>query len=128
MVRSIFIVEPHEDFRQLIGNFLSADYEVRGAKDGFEAMYWLQQGIIPDAIVVGARLSDRRDLITNLRSSGLFSDISIIVIGSEDASEEVNDFSYAQTGVNTYIKRPFNPLTLKTKLAQLGQSKTSRQM
>ncbi len=119
MNRRIMIVESHDGFRQLIGTFLSRAFEVVGAQNGLEAMRCLNEGFMPDVIVMDTRTPDLDgiQLLANLRCSGLFGDIPVIVMsGSAEAADEQQ---FKGLGASDYFRKPFNPVQLQERLNQI---------
>ena len=119
MNRKILLVEDHDSLRYLMGAFLSRQFEVVGAKDGLDAMSWLSKGVLPDVIVtdVGMPGLGGADLLTNLRCSGLYADIPVVVIsGDGNESEEQR---LRQLGACDYIRKPFSPVMLQDRLKQI---------
>ncbi len=119
MNRKILLVEDHDSLRYLMGAFLSRNFEVVGARDGLDAMTWLGKGILPDAIVtdIGMPGLDGIEFITGLRCSGMYADIPVVVISGSGNDEEENRIR--QLGARDYIRKPFSPVTLQERLAQI---------
>jgi CheY-like chemotaxis protein len=114
-------VENHDSFRYLIGAFLSGQFDVNGAKNGLEAMSRLSQGLLPDVIVTDARMPDLNgaQLLANLRCSGMFAHIPVIVISSSDSQEE--ELHFKELGARDYFRKPFDPVRLQDRLLQITQ-------
>jgi CheY-like chemotaxis protein len=114
----VLVVDNHDGFRVLMGAFLSRQYEVVVAKSGLEAMSRLSQGQIPDAIVMDASLSgpglDSESLMANLRCSGLFGGIPVIIISGTGSEQQEQRFR--KLGAAAYFKKPFNPEQLQEQL------------
>ena len=119
MNRKILLVEDHDSLRQVIGAFLSSRFDVTGAKNGLEAMSRLSQGFIPDVIVTDAVMPGLNgfQLIANLRCSGMYASIPVIVISGSCNDEE--ELRFKQLGVNGYFRKPFNPVHLQDRLIQI---------
>lgn len=120
MNRKVLLVENHDSLRCLIGAFLSRRFEVVGAKSGLEAMTRLSQGLLPDVIVTDARTPEigGAQFLSNLRCSGLFANIPVVVIGSAaDFDDEERHFE--QLGVHAYFRKPFDPVALQNRLLQI---------
>lgn len=115
----MLLVEGHDSLRRLIGAFLSQQFEVAGAKNGLEAMSRLSQGFFPDVIVTDARVPDLggTQFLANLRCSGLFADIPVVVIGGSDNDGEEQRFK--QLGARDYFRKPFSPVKLQDSLLRL---------
>ena len=73
MSRRLLLVEDHDGLRRIIGNFLSENFDVVGAKNGLEAMSWLSKGVMPDIIVTDTTMPeiDGAALLSNLRCSSV---------------------------------------------------------
>jgi len=113
------IVESHDGFRQLIGTFLSRAFEVVGAQNGLEAMRCLNGGYMPDVIVMDTHNPDFDgvNLLANLRCSGLFGNIPVVIMsGNDEAGDEQQ---IKGLGASDYFRKPFNPVLLQERLLQL---------
>jgi CheY-like chemotaxis protein len=114
--KSILIVEDNESIRLLLGTMLSKSYEVVTTKDGLEGMAWLVKGNLPDLILLDMsmpRLSGN-DFLRNIRQSGFFRDIPVIVVSGNDGEEDVKNC--LRWGVDEYMTKPFNPISLKKRI------------
>ncbi|MBV6439625.1 MAG: Chemotaxis protein CheY [Saprospiraceae bacterium] len=119
MNRKILLVEDHDSLRQVIGAFLSNCFDVTGAKNGLEAMSHLSRGFVPDVIVTDAMMPGLNgfQFLANLRCSGLYANIPVVVISGSCNDEEAARFQ--QLGVRAYFRKPFNPVQLQERLAQI---------
>ncbi len=120
MLRRVLLVEDHDSLRQLLGKFLSNKFEVVGAKNGLEAMTWLSKGMVPDVIITDNEMPeiDGADLLRQLRCTGLWANIPVVVLGEvEDSASET--IRYKSLGAKDFIKKPFNPMALQEKIIQL---------
>lgn len=114
--KRILIIEDHESIRLLLGTMLSKSYEVVTKKDGLEGMAWLVKGNLPDLILLDMsmpRLSGS-DFLRNIRQSGFFRDIPVIVVSGNDGEDDVRNC--LRWGVDDYLTKPFNPISLKKKI------------
>ncbi|MBI5915362.1 MAG: response regulator [Bacteroidetes bacterium] len=114
--KRILIVEDHDSIRFLLGTLLSKSYEVVTKRDGLEGMAWLTKGNLPDLILLDMsmpRLSGG-DFLKNIRQSGFFCDIPVIVVSGNDGEDDVKDC--LRWGVNDYLTKPFNPISLKKRI------------
>ncbi|MBK9015681.1 MAG: response regulator [Saprospiraceae bacterium] len=114
--KRILIIEDHESIRLLLGTMLSKSYEVVTKKDGLEGMAWLVKGNLPDLILLDMsmpRLSGN-DFLRNIRQSGFFRDIPVIVVSGNDGEKDVQDC--LRWGVDDYLTKPFNPISLKKRI------------
>lgn len=114
--KRILIVEDHDSIRLLLGTLLSKRYEVVTKKDGLEGMAWLVRGNLPDLILLDMsmpRLSGG-DFLKNIRQSGFFCDIPVIVVSGNDGEDDVKNC--LRWGVKDYLTKPFNPISLKKRI------------
>ncbi|HHM21648.1 MAG TPA: response regulator [Bacteroidetes bacterium] len=114
--KSVLIIEDHDSIRMLLGSMLSKYYKVVALKDGLEAMAWLVKGNLPDIILLDMtmpRLSGD-EFLKNIRQSGFFRDIPVIVVTGNDGDEDIK--KCLQWGVSGYLTKPFNPIELKKKI------------
>lgn len=110
--KKILIIEDHPSIRMLLGATLSKSYDVVAMKDGLEGMTWLVRGNLPDLILLDMsmpRLSGS-EFLKGIRQSGFFKDIPVIVISAND--EEGDLKSCLRWGINDYLTKPFNPISL----------------
>ena len=116
MKKKILVIDDEKTIRILLKNYLEKDYEVITKENGEEGMAWLQQGIIPDLIVVDIQMPvmDGYEFIKNIRASGYFKDIPLIMLsGIESSSDKVKAL---KMGANDYIVKPFNPEELAVRI------------
>lgn len=117
--KNIIIIEDQHSIRLLLGAMLRKSYEVVTKKDGLEGMAWMVKGNIPDLILLDMsmpRLSGG-DFLKNIRQSGYFRDIPVIVVSGNDEKEDI-EMAHA-FGVKHYLTKPFNPIKLKDKISQV---------
>ncbi|HFA51839.1 MAG TPA: response regulator [Bacteroidetes bacterium] len=121
--KSLLIIEDHDSIRLLLGNMLSKHYRVATMKDGVEGMAWLVRGNMPDLILLDMsmpRLSGD-EFLKNIRQSGFFRDIPVIVVSGNDGDEDIK--KCLKWGVSDYFTKPFNPIDLKKKISKTLASK-----
>lgn len=94
-------------------------FEVVGARNGLEAMGWLSKGVMPDVIISDSRMPelDGASFLSNLRCSGLFSKIPVVIISGADSGEEEQQFQ--KLGISAYFRKPFNPVQLQDQLIRI---------
>jgi two-component system, chemotaxis family, chemotaxis protein CheY len=121
MLRRVLLVEDHDSLRRLLGKFLSDNFEVVGAKNGLEAMSWLNKGVIPDVIITDSDMPeiDGAELIRQLRCTGLWANIPVVVLAETD--DDVREAQHFKSlGAQHFMAKPFNPLDLQDTLLQLA--------
>jgi DNA-binding response OmpR family regulator len=120
MMKKLLLVQSQDNLRRLMGAFFSQQFQVVGAKTGLEAMSWLSRGFIPDVIIADAGTPELSgvQLAANLRYSGMFSHIPVIIIGSEaDDSEKT---LLRELGISGVFGNPFDPVQLRERVTQLA--------
>jgi len=121
MNRRLLLVEDHDGLRRIIGNFLSDKFDVVGAKNGLEAMSWLSKGVMPDVIVTDSAMPvlDGAALLSNLRCSGLWADIPVVVLGSGNSDDGAEEHRFKMLGAYEYFAKPFSPIRLQDRLMDI---------
>ena len=127
--KKVLVIEDHDSIRLLLGTYLSKSYQVVTMEDGFDALAWLSKGNIPDCILLDIDMPriDGMEFLTNIRGSGFFRNIPVIVISGKESSEfraKCREF-----GVVAFLNKPFNPLKLKEEIKnalQIGSVRTGR--
>ena len=112
-MKKILIIEDSKPFRRLIEFILTkAGYEVISAKDGFEAIFKLSEGEVPDLILSDIEMPNfnGEELISNLFNSGIFSHIPVIILTGIE-SQEVKE-KCIESGAYAYLNKPFDPTEL----------------
>ncbi len=107
--KQILIIEDHDSIRLLLGKYLSKQYQVATSRDGLEGMSWLSLGNIPDLIILDMEMPriNGLEFLTNLRSSGLFRDIPVLLVTGEENKQHHKPF--IKLGISGFIPKPFNP-------------------
>jgi two-component system, chemotaxis family, chemotaxis protein CheY len=120
MLRRVLLVEDHDSLRRLLGNFLSDNFDVVGAKNGLEAISWLSTGVVPDVIITDNDMPeiDGANLLRQLRCTGLWSNIPVVVMGEVEDIEQESE-RYQSLGAQAFFNRPFSPIALQEKLLQI---------
>ena len=109
MKQKILLVDDKGEFRRLLSVFLADKYEVYTAGDGLEALAALQGGIEPDVIVTDLMMPelDGKMLISQLKASGAFQHIPVLVLSGIDQSGE--RIQMLRAGAYDFMVKPFNP-------------------
>lgn len=116
MKKYILVIDDEKSIRMLLENFLSKKYEVTAKADGMDALNWMQEGNLPDLIVADIKMPniDGYDFIKNIRASGYFKDIPLIMLSSLNSSAE--RVKCLKLGANDYMVKPFNPEELSIRI------------
>lgn len=122
MKKKILVIDDERTIRVLLENFLK-EYVVTTKNDGLEGLSWLQEGNMPDLIVADIQMPnlDGYEFVKQLRASGYFKDIPLIVLsGIESTAEKIKCL---KLGANDYIVKPFNPEELALRIELLMSHK-----
>lgn len=116
MKKKILVVDDELSIRLLLENYLSKTYEVFTKSDGLEAMKWLQNGNLPNLIVADIQMPnlDGIQFIEQIKSSGFFRDIPLIMLSGIESSQE--KIKCLKLGANDYMVKPFNPEELAIRI------------
>lgn len=119
MKKRVLLVDDKGEFRRLVKIFLSKNYEVETAENGLQALALLRNGYLPDAIVSDLIMPevDGKVLVEQLKASGMFQHIPIIILSSIDKSAE--KIELIELGAGDYLVKPFNPMELKVRIERL---------
>lgn len=116
MKKKILIIDDEKTIRVLLENYLQKEYEVITKSDGEEGLNWLQEGNFPELIVSDIQMPnlDGYEFIKNVRASGYFKEIPLIMLsGIESSAEKVKTL---KMGANDYLVKPFNPEELAVRI------------
>lgn len=119
MKDTILVIDDEMSIRMLLENFLSKTYKVVTCNDGQEGMKYLEQGNLPDLIVADIQMPnlDGYEFIRNVRASGFFKNIPMIMLsGIESSNERVKCL---KLGADDYLVKPFNPEELAIRIENL---------
>ncbi len=119
MKKKILVIDDELSIRMLLENFLSKTYEVITKNDGMEGVHWLESGNMPDLIVADIQMPnmDGYDFIRNIRASGFFKEIPLIMLSGIESSQE--KVKCLKLGANDYMVKPFNPEELSIRIELL---------
>jgi len=119
MKKKILIVDDKTEFRRLTKTILSNNYQVESAENGVEALSLLQNGYMPDLIVSDLMMPvlGGKDLVDQLKASGAFKHIPIIILSSIDKTDE--KIKLIKMGADDYLEKPYNPSELLVRIEKL---------
>lgn len=120
---NILIVDDHEAVRFLLGFTLRKQFEVVTKRDGLEGLAWLAAGNIPDLIMLDMQMPRLNgiDFLKQVRSSGMFRNIPVLLVSANENEDDIA-LSYG-LGIVDFIRKPFNPISLKEKVFQVINNK-----
>jgi DNA-binding response OmpR family regulator len=119
MRKKILVVDDERTIRMLLENYLGQTYDVTAKSDGLDALNWLNTGNIPDLIIADINMPhmDGFAFVENLRSSGYFKEIPVIMLSASESSTE--KVKFLRLGANDYMVKPFNPEELLVRMELL---------
>lgn len=119
MSKKILIIDDNNEFRRLTKTILMSKYEVETAINGIEAFSLLQNGYIPDLIVTDLMMPGMggKGFVEQLKISGAFQHIPVIVLSSIDKSDE--KIQLLQLGASDYLEKPYNPSELLIRIENI---------
>lgn len=106
-MNKVLIIEDDAPLCWLLERILRGKYEVIIMNNGLEAWSWLSDGNNCDLIISDVKMPslDGTELLENLRSSGLFRNIPVIMLsGLEDMEKQCMEL-----GAFAYLVKPFEP-------------------
>ncbi|NTV45892.1 MAG: response regulator transcription factor [Chlorobiales bacterium] len=119
MRRKVLIIDDEPSMLKVLSHFLSKHYDVISRADGLEALQFLQGGQVPDMIVADVMMPniDGYEFIKNVRASGFFKDIPLIMLSSNEKSDD--RIKCLKLGADDYLTKPFNPEELLARIQSL---------
>ena len=115
-MNKILVLDDSPEIRMLLDQFLSLFYDVITFENGYDALEWLQKGELPNLILSDIQMPDMNgeEFVTQLKASGFFKDIPVIMLSSlSDSSERVK---FLKLGASDYLIKPFNPEELQIRI------------
>ena len=112
----ILLVEDDVFMQAILNQSLLQHYQLTIFNNGLDAIAFLQSGKIPDVIISDLNVPqvDGLQLIEQLKSSGFFNAIPIIILSGEKSTEK--KIECLEAGADDYIEKPFNPREIQARL------------
>ena len=112
----ILIIEDHKAIRILLSNYLGKTFKVNAVASGYEALAWMNEGNLPNVIILDINMPNLSgvEFLTNLRNSGFFHSIPVIIVSGEENGEIIEQC--LDLGISGYLKKPFDPNELNSKI------------
>jgi DNA-binding response OmpR family regulator len=112
---SVLIIEDDASM-QLILNHCLRKYSTTLFNNGLDALAYLQEGNLPDIIVsdLNTPVITGRQVIEQVKSSGFFNTIPILILSGDDNTE--TKIECLEAGADDYLVKPFNPRELEARL------------
>jgi len=116
MKQSLLVVDDEPSIRLILEHYFSLTYQVVVKSNGLEAMAWLEEGNIIDAIVADFEMPymNGLDFIKQLRASEQYKNIPLIMLSGKE--ESANKILCLKCGADDYMIKPFNPEELEVRI------------
>jgi two-component system, chemotaxis family, chemotaxis protein CheY len=119
MKKKILIVDDDLCILKLLNFILNKDYDIVVKNNGIDAFSWLEDGNIPELIISDLQMPyfDGQSFIKNIKISGLFRDIPVIMLSAaHDLEEQVSNMPFQ---IDAYMPKPFNPTSLRAAITHV---------
>ncbi len=118
-MKKVLVIEDDEPLCWLLEKILGNKYEVIIMNDGMEALSWLSSGNTPDLIISDIRMPslDGLQLLENLKQSGLYKDIPVIILSSFEDPRKRKEC--LDLGAVDYFIKPFEPQHLVSRVKEI---------
>jgi DNA-binding response OmpR family regulator len=117
--KKLLIIDDDPSIRFILQSILKNDYETEIKENAYEALVYMQEGNIPDAIISDITMPklSGQDFLEIVKSSYYFKNIPFIFLsGKEDSQERVECL---KKGADDYLLKPFNPEELLIRIFKL---------
>jgi len=122
MAKKILVVDDERHIVRLVEvNLTRAGYDVVSAYDGVEALEKVEEDM-PDMIVLDVMMPrmDGFEVLKNLQADPKYKDIPVIMLTAK--AQDADIFKGWQSGVSSYLTKPFNPKELLVFVQRIFQS------
>ncbi len=118
-MKKILIVDDDRSIRVLLNFILSTEYKITLKKDAYEALSYLEEGHIPDAIISDLSMPkvSGHIFLKILKSSSILNKIPFMFLSSKDDSQK--RVECLKQGADDYLLKPFNPEELQLRILKL---------
>jgi len=112
----VLVIEDSIPMQLVLSHHLNSNFQVSIFPDGFEAMAYLHEGHNVDIIIsdLNTPRMNGYELLDQLRASGFFSSIPIIILSGEESTE--TRIKCLEAGADDYLVKPFNPRELLARI------------
>lgn len=118
--KQILAIDDDLAIRAILVNVLKKDFNVTSLSSGLEALLWLSNGNRPDLIISDVNMPglDGFAFLKALSQSGLHNFIPVIIL-SGHLEDEIKAQSTVYSNLRCWIKKPFDPLSIKGKIISI---------
>ena len=113
---TILLIDDESAIQRILKQYFKDKYEVVSHNNGREALIWLYQGNLPDIIIadINMPILNGQGFLNEIKSSGLYSNIPVLMLSGEDKSEI--RILCLNAGADDFMMKPFNPKELEARL------------
>ncbi len=119
MKKTLVAVDDEPSILKVLDFYFGKTYNVVSKQNGKDALEWMQQGIVPDIIIADVNMPDVGgiEFIMQIRSSGFFKDVPLIMLSGNEKTED--KIKSLQAGADDYLTKPFNPEELEARIENI---------
>lgn len=112
----VMIIEDAVPIQLIIQFSLKEKFRVVMFKSGTEGLAYLHKGNLPDIIISDLNIPGvgGLELLKQIKASGLFSAIPVLILSAEDSTEV--RINCLEAGADDYMIKPFNPRELEARI------------
>jgi DNA-binding response OmpR family regulator len=112
----VLVVEDDLTIQMIVRRSLEKSFSVVCYNNGIDALSYLQDGNLPDMIIADLNTPEMGglELIDQLKSSGYFNGIPVLVLSGEESTE--TRIKCLDAGADDYVVKPFNPRELEARM------------
>lgn len=117
--KTLLIIDDEPAIRLILEHYFASEYEVVLTANGQEALNWLNQGYLADAIVADYEMPvlNGLDFIRQLRALPMHENTPLLVLsGTDETSKKI---ICLKAGADDYIVKPFNPEELEIRIQKV---------
>ncbi len=117
--KTLLALDDELSILKILDFYFGKTFNVVSKTDGNSALEWMQQGQLPDVIVADVNMPDMNgmEFIAQIRNSGFFKDIPLIMLsGNEGSADKIKCL---KAGADDYLVKPFNPEELEARIANI---------
>ena len=114
--KTLLALDDEISILKILDFYFGKNYNVVAKQNGKDALEWMHQGTLPDIIVADMNMPELNgvDFIMQIRSSGFFKDIPLIMLsGNESSADKIRCL---KAGADDYLVKPFNPEELQARI------------
>lgn len=119
--KTLLVIDDEPAIQLILEHYFSGEYEVVLTANGREAMDWLEQGNLVDAIVADYEMPRLNGLefIRELREMPMHEHTPLLILsGTDETSKKIQCL---RAGADDYIVKPFNPEELEIRIKKVAQ-------